>query len=1558
MDHGFDGAELGERKATEEMTRNPLTSVDDRKEIYKLLFDPAMTAAAVASKVNVGAGSNSIASGLPGPVADPGSGAGEGAWKLAPPSFPSPLPPSGASSINASNSHQPHESLSNPGVHGSSSVGQRRRGLSIRHSTANLPQQGEHHSTALSTSMTNRDSTINSSATASRQTPKPSTDTSGDVIIATLLPALLSSAARSASDSQDIWRLCTKAKDALPHGARLENLSFRLMHMSLSRERRMKAEAEETAAANQSGMDVTGHEEHREDTDMTLMAQRSDSKDDARKNHNQHQPQRKTDAERDARRTSMDVDDVGDAGDVKDGSRVLPLSKPGLLQRKIKGGDVMPSTNHSNSITTTSPSNVAVAGDASLTRAPKAVASLLPADSPMNANASSANRITATAPFSNSSPGKAPSLSAEQSANFDSSLLSASLITTSSNEIFGLNAESVQGSENDFLIQYSPLSSVSLTTSSTSASTYPILPTTTDPSDDWMRQFMSIDEVGPASMAIHSNDNTVGLLSANASNATSSGSLAPASEILGPTPIIGGEGGDRMMMMMMMMMNDGQSVDVGLSEEDLINLRDGQSGEAASTLAPSPFPIRTNFEDVNMSHQMQTGAGFDMDSANLSQFVSATLSDINDPMSPTPHNNFMDSAMTRPRSTSMASNSSITSGMTISSQESSSPLQPSPTHLKSPSRLSSQPLPSSPYSLPMDNFPVNDVVQTPSSSTPLMPNFPSTAPLPIRKLSTPPTPTHLSTLTPSSVLPQGNQYLAHPPLPPHTQPGTASLSVITSAPPMSRSVPSPMVNGMPQSPHPLSQIQPGHMQPVPGRQPPMGQRLPMVIPGHVPMNVGPPGLGTHNSPAPRFMGPGPPIPGPHPHPPHPPHPHAPPHPMHHGVPYAGQMAASAPASSSNSTVAMKCTNCKTTNTPLWRRNAQGDPLCNACGLFFKLHGVLRPISMKTEVIRRRNRAKKGSGANSGNSGLSPAGETGSSHPPIPMPMPMPIPHLDGSGPHRGPPEMPTFAPPGSSFPAPPLPIQPRPTQPSSSAPALAPKPMLRPQVGENASSSDIGQKVPIPTQPLRPAGGLLSAKLAAAAAGTTNTPMIPLPSGYGPEMAHGGNESELRRKLSTDQLRVSAPSSPINSHASSPSFHVRPTAIPRTNSAPSLAAQASPKPHTPVMASMRDRLSFQVGDEVPKRKSFSHANSAELLEMDYRRSVVGSLQKGSGDFMDTTPPVGRKSSEESDRSQDSPMHIEEERAEDASGKSRAMPISSQFPSKTRSGLTSSLIGSPMPSPSPSPIVTSYPGSLESKKAANQEFSGGSTPTSAGATMVSTASSATTPIYFSSNKRARRDTDLDAALEHDHYVHPSLSTSSTASSISSAASHSSAASSVSFGGEFHPFDGTMTSHPTTYHNPRSYGFGNEQGGGPKFSSNSVPVGGSNVGGIGMFGGSYQPQAAAAANTFDGGNRFQRTGFSGGGRHQSFSGGAPPHPFQKATTPSSASPSPSVDGFGNGSGGSDGDGGPSVPTPEMMEILVKQFLETKGRADGLPRSEAEREKVSEHIFKLLGLGPNNN
>lgn len=69
-----------------------------------------------------------------------------------------------------------------------------------------------------------------------------------------------------------------------------------------------------------------------------------------------------------------------------------------------------------------------------------------------------------------------------------------------------------------------------------------------------------------------------------------------------------------------------------------------------------------------------------------------------------------------------------------------------------------------------------------------------------------------------------------------------------------------------------------------------------------------------------------------------------------------------------------CTNCHTQTTPLWRRNPEGQPLCNACGLFLKLHGVVRPLSLKTDVIKKRNR----SGPSVSSTATTPTGTGGSS----------------------------------------------------------------------------------------------------------------------------------------------------------------------------------------------------------------------------------------------------------------------------------------------------------------------------------------------------------------------------------------------------------------------------------------------------------------------------------------------------------------------------------------------------------------------------------------------------
>lgn len=55
-----------------------------------------------------------------------------------------------------------------------------------------------------------------------------------------------------------------------------------------------------------------------------------------------------------------------------------------------------------------------------------------------------------------------------------------------------------------------------------------------------------------------------------------------------------------------------------------------------------------------------------------------------------------------------------------------------------------------------------------------------------------------------------------------------------------------------------------------------------------------------------------------------------------------------------------CTNCFTQSTPLWRRNPEGQPLCNACGLYLMLHDKIRPLNTKADASNKRNR---GSGVN-------------------------------------------------------------------------------------------------------------------------------------------------------------------------------------------------------------------------------------------------------------------------------------------------------------------------------------------------------------------------------------------------------------------------------------------------------------------------------------------------------------------------------------------------------------------------------------------------------------------
>lgn len=50
----------------------------------------------------------------------------------------------------------------------------------------------------------------------------------------------------------------------------------------------------------------------------------------------------------------------------------------------------------------------------------------------------------------------------------------------------------------------------------------------------------------------------------------------------------------------------------------------------------------------------------------------------------------------------------------------------------------------------------------------------------------------------------------------------------------------------------------------------------------------------------------------------------------------------------------ECSHCHTRTTSVWRRNKVGDQVCNACGVYERLKGKERPLSLRRDKIRPRN----------------------------------------------------------------------------------------------------------------------------------------------------------------------------------------------------------------------------------------------------------------------------------------------------------------------------------------------------------------------------------------------------------------------------------------------------------------------------------------------------------------------------------------------------------------------------------------------------------------------------
>uniref|UniRef100_A0A803JMM8 GATA-binding protein 5 n=1 Tax=Xenopus tropicalis TaxID=8364 RepID=A0A803JMM8_XENTR len=142
--------------------------------------------------------------------------------------------------------------------------------------------------------------------------------------------------------------------------------------------------------------------------------------------------------------------------------------------------------------------------------------------------------------------------------------------------------------------------------------------------------------------------------------------------------------------------------------------------------------------------------------------------------------------------------------------------------------------------------------------------------------------------------------------------------------------------------------------------------------------------------------------------------------------------------SSSRRAGLCCTNCHTSTTTLWRRNSEGEPVCNACGLYMKLHGVPRPLAMKKESIQTRKRKPKNVSKGKTSTGIDWPSTASQIHPLLSFcpPTPRSTPYSP-SAPQR--PDPPPYSPSAAQRPDPPpyspsAPPTPRSTPYSPSAP--------------------------------------------------------------------------------------------------------------------------------------------------------------------------------------------------------------------------------------------------------------------------------------------------------------------------------------------------------------------------------------------------------------------------------------------------------------------------------------------------------------------------------------------